>query len=88
MKIYTECSLENFVPWSGAVYTFNHIMEEGGMRNLEWVLENSYPDGIDETALNDIFWFEPEWCFEMAGVSNPYEEEEEDEEEDEDEKDE
>lgn len=83
MKIYTECSLENFVPWSGAVYTFNHIMAEGGMKNLEWVLEDLYPDGIDETTLNDIFWFEPEWCFEMAGVSNPYEEKEEDDEEDE-----
>lgn len=81
MKIYTECSLENFTPWSGAVDTFDHILEEGGMRNLEWVLEDLYPDGIDETNLNDIFWFEPEWCFEMAGVSNPYEEEEEEEEE-------
>lgn len=60
MKIYTECSLENFTPWSGAVHTFNHIMEEGGMENLERVLEDLYPDGIDETALNDIFWFEPE----------------------------
>lgn len=77
MKIYTECSLENFTPWSGAVHTFNHIMEEGGMKNLECVLEELYPDGIDETVLNDIFWFEPEWCFEMAGVNNPYEEEDE-----------
>lgn len=43
MKIYTECSLENFTPWSGAVDTFDHILEEGGMRNLEWVLEDLYP---------------------------------------------
>lgn len=50
------------------------------MENLEWVLEGLYPDGIDETELNDIFWFEPEWCFEMAGVSNPYEEDDDDEE--------
>ena len=80
MKIYTERSLENFIPWSGAVDTFNHILEEGGMDNLESVLEDLYPDGIDETTLNDIFWFEDEWCFEMAEVSNPYEEEEEEDE--------
>lgn len=88
MKIYIECSLKKFIPWAGAVDTFNHILREGGMENLENILEDLYPDGIGETTLNDILWFEDEWCFEMAGVSNPYEDEddeEDDEDEDEDE---
>ena len=79
MKIIAETNLANFEAWSGAVDTLNHIINEGGCEQLEAVLEDIYPDGLTDTQLNDILWFEPEWCFEMAGVSDPYAEDEDEE---------
>lgn len=68
MKIYSEISLENFEAWSGAVNTLDRIRNAGKCDTLESVLEELYPDGLSETALNDILWFEPEWCYEMCGM--------------------
>lgn len=68
MKIYSEISLERFEAWSGAVDTLNRINAEGKADQLEAILEDIYPDGMDETQLNDILWFESDWCFEMCGI--------------------
>lgn len=78
MKVTKEISLEDFEWWSGAVETAAKITEAGAWEELESILEDEYPEGIDETSLNDLLWFEDEWIFEMLGIS---EEEEEDEEE-------
>ena len=45
---------------------------------FENLIEELYPNGIEETQLNDILWFESDWILESLGLS---EEEEEDEEE-------
>ena len=68
MKLYRESSLENFEPWSGAVSTYNRIWNEGKMSEFEQLLEDLYPDGIEETALNDILWFEEEWVYDELGI--------------------
>lgn len=68
MKIYSETSLERFEAWSGAVDTLNRINAEGKAYQLEAILEDLYPDGMDETQLNDILWFESDWCLEMCGI--------------------
>ena len=57
MKITTEQSLSNFNFWGGAKenakeLTFSQLNE------VECILEDLYPDEIDETNLNDIFWFD------------------------------
>lgn len=77
MKIYTETSLANFEFWSGAVDTANKIDELDKWDELEAIFEEIYPDGIDETELNDLFWFEPETVFEWLGIEEEEEEEEE-----------
>ena len=41
------------------------------------LIEELHPDGLSETTLNDILWFESDWIFETLGIT---EEEEEDEE--------
>lgn len=82
MKIYKEDSLSNFEWWSGAVATADRIWEERGTEGwneLEAILEDAYPDGMDETELNDLLWFEPETVYEWLGIGN--EEDEDDEEE-------
>ena len=53
---------------------------------VESILEDIYPDGIDETTINDIFWFEFETVAELAlndagDLYDPEEEEEGEEEE-------
>ena len=68
MKIYSEISLESFEAWSGAVNTLDRIRNAGKCDVLEFVLEEAYPDGLSETELNDLLWFEPDWCYEMCGM--------------------
>jgi hypothetical protein len=86
MKLYTEKSLSSFEPWSGAKDTFKFLEDHDLLDDLEAILENAYPDGMDETALNDLLWFEPETVYDWLGVEvdedgQPIEESEEDEDE-------
>ena len=78
MKTYNEnTTLVNFEAWSGAVETKNTIIEKGFAEEFDNLIEELYPDGLSETALNDILWFEEDWIFEMLGISEEEEEEEE-----------
>lgn len=71
MYIKTEITyLEEFDAWSGAVDTKKKIIEaDRGDEFLE-ALEEYYPDGMTETELNDLLWFEPEVCYEYAGLNS------------------
>lgn len=68
-----------YTPWAGAISTYETIEEAGKLEEFESLIEELYPDGIEEVTLNDILWFEPDFIIESLGLS---EEEEEDEEED------
>lgn len=87
MKIYKDESLADFKFWSGAETTAQRIWEEQGSEGfdqLEAILEDLYPDGIDETDLNDLLWFDADTVYEWLGIGDEEEDEGEDE-EDEDE---
>ena len=75
MKIYSETSLENFEAWSGAVDTLDRVREAGKCDELESILEELDPEGMSETELNDLLWFEPETVFEWLGIEEEEEEE-------------
>lgn len=68
MKITKEISIEEFEGWSGAENTLDKIISEGKAEEFEFILEDLYPEGMDETQLNDLLRFEPEWCFEAVGI--------------------
>ena len=68
MRIYSEKSLADFEPWSGAVSTYERINNAGMLDALESFLEDEYPDGIDETDLNDLFWFDSEYVLNCCGL--------------------
>ena len=68
MKITSEMSLKNFKAWSGAKDTLNKLIELDKCDDLEFMLEDLYPDGLTETQLNDILWFEDEWIYETLGI--------------------
>ena len=68
MKITSEMSLKNFKAWSGAKDTLNKLIELDKCDDLEFILDDLYPDGLTDTQLNDILWFEDEWIFETLGI--------------------
>lgn len=69
MRIYSELvDLNTFKAWSGAINTLDRIRREGKCEELESVLEELYPEGIDKTALNDLLWFESETVYEWVGL--------------------
>ena len=68
MKITSEMSLKNFKAWSGAKDTLNKLIELDKCDDLEFILEDLYPDGLTETQLNDILWFEDEWIYKTLGI--------------------
>ena len=68
MTITYELDLNSFEAWSGAKETLERIQREGKCAELENVLEELYPDGMTETELNDLLWFEPETIYEWLGI--------------------
>lgn len=68
MTITYELDLNRFEAWSGAKDTLKRIQREGKCDLLEQILEDTYPDGMTETELNDLLWFEPETVFEWLGI--------------------
>lgn len=69
MKIYRECSLTDFEPWSGAKETFKTLTYEQ-LEQLEPILEALFPDGASETEINDLFWFEEDYIAELLGFED------------------
>ena len=69
MKITKEISLYDFEAWSGAKDTLGELTIRE-CDELESILEDIYPDGMDETELNDILWFESDWIAERLGYRN------------------
>lgn len=65
MKISKELDLVNFEFWSGAK---DHNFSYSELKEIEFILDDIYPDGCDETQINDIFWFEEEWLCESIGL--------------------
>ena len=68
MKIYQDCSLYNFSFWGSATYITDKLTVEE-FESLEPIIEELYPDGIDETNLNDLFAFDGDSVLSWIGLS-------------------
>ena len=69
MRVYNDnLTLVNFDAWSGAVETKETIINEGRAEQFDNLIEELYPDGLTDTQLNDLLWFEEDWIFEMLGI--------------------
>ena len=66
MKVYKETSLREFDFWAGAKDKVKYLTGDE-LEQIEQVLEELYPNGIDETELNDLFWFEEGLIAEWLG---------------------
>ena len=69
MKIITENSLNCFEFWSGGADRASVLTEEQ-MDQVEQALEMAFPDGINETYLNDLVWFEEDYIASLCGFAS------------------
>ena len=74
MKIYSEKSLRNFEFWSGAKENANELTSVQ-LDEVESILEEMYPEGMDETEINDLFWFDFDTIKEWLGITDKEDEE-------------
>lgn len=68
MKIYRDDSLRSFKFWSGAVENAEEFTFEELDRITEELEAADNGDGYEETQINDLMWFEPEYLASLIGL--------------------
>lgn len=66
MKITSETNLTSFGFWSGAK---DHSFTYDELKELEHHIEELYPDGVADTQVNDLFWFEEEFLCDLLNIN-------------------
>ena len=54
--------------WGGAVDTLNIVLDEGKENDLMELLDELYPDGVDEVELNDFLGYEDAYIFQNLDI--------------------
>ncbi len=67
MIITKEENLTNFEFWSGGKDNAEKLTHEQ-LEQITEVLEDIYPEGMTETQINDLFWFNFEFVCEIIGL--------------------
>lgn len=69
VEIKTELTnLKHFDAWSGAKETQELIIDNDKEEEFIQLIEELYPDGLTDTQLNDILWFEIDWIKEQLDI--------------------
>lgn len=66
MKVTKEISLNSFEFWGGASDRVENLTASD-FATIERELEELYPDGMDETQINDLFWFDFDFIAQILG---------------------
>lgn len=69
MIIYKEELLKDFQFWSGAKYLASRLTEKE-FDIIEELLEELYPDGMEETEINDFFRFDGDTIAQALGYED------------------
>lgn len=69
MLVYTERSLHSFDAWSGAITTKQNIINAGLGEDFDTLIEELYPEGLNEMLLNDILRFDYDWVYHSLGMA-------------------
>lgn len=59
-----------YKPWGQAVEVYDKIVDEDKLDELNNLIEEMYPEGINETDLNDLLAYESEWVGSMLNIPN------------------
>jgi hypothetical protein len=69
MKVINEnLSITDFEAWSGAKDTKQIIIDNDKENDFDFMIEDLYPDGLTDTALNDLLWHDSDWVLEQLGI--------------------
>ena len=75
MKIILEQSVSEFSAWSGAIEMQRRLINSGMCNEFDRLIDEIYPEGLSDTQLNDILWFEQDWIIESLGIKDEEEQE-------------
>lgn len=67
MRIINETSLTDFRWWGGAELNAC-MLTESELNMLDDMLIELYPNGMNETLLNDVMWFEFDFVCDLLGL--------------------
>ena len=70
MKYYVEKDLADFDAWSGGADTLNELTPPECELVEQFLEETSGDEGLSETQVNDILWFERDAIAEYLGYEN------------------
>lgn len=62
--------LFHFPAWCGGVYTKDKICDAGKGEAFISALEPLYGGELSDGELNNLLWFEPEYCFSLVGLDS------------------
>ena len=70
LKVIEEVDFETlyYNAWGQALEVLKEIDEEDMSKELMDFLEDLYPDGADETELNDLLSYDWEWVYSQIGM--------------------
>ena len=68
MIIKTETNLRDFNAWGGAINTKNIILDAKLEEEFAEIIDELYPDGLSDTELNDILWFDSDWVLKILEI--------------------
>ena len=69
MRVYKDESISSFEFWAGAKDTVKYLTGDE-MDAIENILADLYPEGMEETTLNDLFRFEDDLIAEWLGYDS------------------
>lgn len=69
MIIKHELALKDFEFWCGAK-AHRDCLSNAEMDILDEAFEEIFPDGLNATELNDIFWFDQDFIAELLGYED------------------
>ena len=69
MRIYREIPLTEFEFWAGGKDTVEELTNSE-LEQIEQILEEIYPEGMDEFEVNDLLWFERDLIAEWLGYED------------------
>lgn len=69
MQLVHDVQLRYFEFWSGARQRADHLSYEQ-LDRIEFELEMLYPDGMSDTDVNDLFWFEEDFIAQLLGYED------------------
>lgn len=62
--------LADFEAWGGATDTQDKIVDADLGIDFMTALDDSYQDGMTSTELNDLLWFNEEYCYALVGLNS------------------